>query len=262
LGVGFGRALGWKLLGSGLSDLAAMGRTTSRWAMVYLAAPSDTKMSFLMDLYRGVKEASARGGAVLAGGDTVRGRDMSLVVAVGGQMAGPSLVRTGARPGDALCVAGEVGDAQMGLEVLLGRKKISKTDQKYFVTRFFRVEPRFDEAAALAGHRGVTSLMDLSDPLGSSVNILTAASNVGAVVGLNDVPVSPRLAAYKPSAAALLSAGEDYGLLFTVKPSQLANLKKKIRFSVIGQIRPRAQGVRFYFHNKQVRSNEYFEHFS
>jgi thiamine-monophosphate kinase len=226
-----------------------------------LAAPSGTKMKFLMDLYSGVRDACARHNVAMAGGDTVRGKELSLVVAVGAESAGTPLVRTGAKPGDALCIAGNVGDAQMGLNILLGRKKTPASLRKYFVSRFFNAAPRFKEGEALAA-AGASSLMDLSDPLSSSISILTNASRVGATVVVDDIPVSAplkKLGALKPS---LLSAGEDYGLLFTIRPSKLAALRRKISFRVIGNIRPRTGGVQFYFQNKRIKPNEFFEHFA
>ncbi len=262
LGVGLGRALGWKLLGSGLSDLAAMGRTKSRWAMVYLAAPSNTSMDFLMDLQKGVGETAQACGTALAGGDTVRGRDLSLVVAVGGDAMGTPLTRTGAKSGDLLCVTGFVGDADMGLRYLLKKKPLNKSDRRYFVERFFKATPLFKEGEVLASTPGVTALMDLSDPLGSSVNILTAASGVGAQISVDDIPVSPRLKKIGVSPVSLLEAGEDYGLLFTIRPGALAALRKKMKLTVIGNVRPRAYRVRFYSKGKQVRKNEFFEHFA
>lgn len=251
-GVGLGRALGWKLLGSGLSDLAAMGRTQSRWAMVYLAAPASTSMDFLMDLYRGVRETCERYDTALVGGDTVRGRELSLVVAVGAEMISRPLTRTGAKAGDALCIVGPVGDAQMGL----------KMAQKYFVTRFFKVKPRFKEAHVLAGFSGVTSLMDLSDPLASSVKILADASGVGAHVWAGKIPVSAELKKTSPSLVTLLGAGEDYGLLFTARQSEVPKLKKKLSFAVVGKIEPRSRGIHFYDKDKKIHLHRTFEHFA
>jgi thiamine monophosphate kinase len=56
LGVSLGRALGWKLLGSALSDLAAMGAVSQRWAMIYLGAPPQVRASFLLDFHQGLLE--------------------------------------------------------------------------------------------------------------------------------------------------------------------------------------------------------------
>src|SRR5262249_24429137 len=154
-----GRGLGWKLLGSSLSDLAAMGRTNHRWAMIYLGAPGTTKISLLEELNRGVHEAAQHFNCALAGGDTVRAQQMSLVCAVGGDLVGSRVLeRTGARAGDLLCVAGLVGDAMIGLKVLDRKLALhSKSDRAYFIKRFFTATPLFSEGEALAKDSFVTS---------------------------------------------------------------------------------------------------------
>lgn len=236
-GLSLGRALGWKLMGSGLSDLAAMGDTDRRWAMIYLAAPAHTPVSFLMDFFKGVKEKARQCQCALAGGDTVRGKDLSMVVAVGAQLKGKPLTRSGAKPGDLLCVTGRIGDANAGLKILMGRHARLPAAGGTFVKEFFNVEPRFKEGRRLAHTAGVTSLMDLSDPLGSSINILTRASSVGARVF-----VEPDI----------LACAEDYELLFTARPQALKHLQG-LSFSVIGEITAARAGT--------FKKGSSFEHF-
>jgi thiamine-monophosphate kinase len=260
LGVGLGRALGWKLLSSGLSDLAAMGETRSRWAMVYLGAPASTKMDFLMDLYRGVRETCARAGCAMAGGDTVRAKELTLVVAVGGEQVGRPIVRSGARVGDLICVTRNVGDASLGLDILLGRKKnVPRAAAKYFVTKFFRPEPHFKTAATLSRSGAVMAMMDLSDPLDRSIGILARDSGAGARVDLEKIPRSAFFHRHGRERA-LLSAAEDYGLLFTVRPEKIKRLKGP--FAVIGRVERKSHGVMFFDRGRRLPSARSFEHFA
>jgi thiamine-monophosphate kinase len=155
-----------------------------------------------------------------------------------------------------------VGDAQRGLDILLGRRKnLSRADERYFVSRFFRVEPRFRDGEKLAA-LGATSLMDLSDPLLSSVHILAASSSVGADVVVDDIPVSRTWAKTAQPNPSRLSAGEDYGLLFTAPRSRLALIRKHVSFRVIGAVRPASHGVKTYFQNKRIKPHGIFEHFA
>jgi thiamine-monophosphate kinase len=261
-GRSLGEELGWKLLGSGLSDLAAMGDVCSRWALIYLGAPSTTPLDFLMDFSTGVTKAARHADCVIAGGDTVRAHDLSLVVAVGGRMAGRPVCRSGAKAGDQLCVAGTVGDAAIGLRILDRAISLSsRIDAPYFVRQFFRPLPRFDEGRILARATGVTSLMDLSDPLGASIKLLLRSSGVGAEVDVDLIPVSAPYAAEFKKTPSLLSAGEDYGLLFTASAAAVSRLSSKMAFSVIGEIRPRQHGLRFTHHGKRCSPPVSFEHF-
>lgn len=264
LNLSLGRALGWKAMGASLSDLAAMGDTRNRWSLVYVGTPASTPISFLMDLQRGLKEMAEANHCVLVGGDTVKARELSIVVAVGGDLVGHRpLTRSGARAGDFLCVAGTVGDAAIGLRILKGGQvPVRRADRAYFVKRFFRPQPMFTTARALSQNQSVTSLMDLSDPLGESIRLLAESSRVGADVQIDSVPVSDFYRRRRPKNASLLSGGEDYALLFTVKPGALESLKKKLPFSVIGRVTPMKQGLRFRLFGALIDPPSSFEHFS
>lgn len=261
-GFSLARGLGWKLLGSGLSDLAAMGRTKNRWAMTYLGAPGHLRADFLKDLYRGIHETAQAHDCALVGGDTVRAKDVSLVSAVGGELIGRPLTRAGAHPGDWICVAGTVGDAAIGLKIL--QKKIhvpSKKDAATFVRRFFKPAPLFGPAAILSQTRGVTSLIDLSDALRDTLEIVSEASGVGLWVDVSLVPVSKTLLRWFKKDPTLLSGGEDYSLLFTARSSALKSLKRRCDFSVIGRIQKKSQGIRYLFSGRPIKAPAYFQHF-
>ena len=262
--ISLGRALGWKLMGASLSDLAAMGKTRSRWAMIYLGAPGRTPVNFLSELQLGVKETALKYDCALAGGDTVKARDLSLVAAVGGDSFGQRpLLRSGAKPGDLLCVAGTVGDAAVGLRVLQGKLRgISPHDRTFFIRRFFQHEPMFRAGALLAEEPHVTSSIDLSDALKDSIEIIGDASKVGAQVFIENIPVSSsyrRVCSVGPS---LLTGGEDYSLLFTLRAPALARLRKKLSFSVIGYVCPLSHGIRYLYRGRSLKAPKSFQHFS
>ncbi len=261
-GFSLGRALGWKLLGSSLSDLAAMGPTTGRWALIYLGAPA-LQAGFLENFYAGLKETAGRYDCALAGGDTVKARELTLVAAVGGRLTGSRAVsRSGARPGDLLCVAGAVGDAAVGLGIL--RKKIVLPDRRdgaAFVRRFFEHAPRFSDSNFLTRERGVTSMIDLSDSLQESIGLLGEASRLGATVNLNRIPVSRLYQRWFRPKASLLSGGEDYALHFTLKKAALSRLLGKVRFSVIGEMTKASSGIRYFLNGAPCHPPPAFRHF-
>lgn len=263
-GFNLGRGLGWKLVGCSLSDLAAMGATKRRWAMIYLGAPGRTPLPFLADLQQGVREAARAHDCALAGGDTVKAGDISIVAAVGGELqGGRALTRSGARAGDLLCVAGTVGDAFAGLKILERKaRRVAKKDAAYFVRRFFEHRPMFKAGALLSAESAVTGAIDLSDALSDSVEILCEASGAGARVNIEKVPVS---AAYRRSFGideSLVTAGEDYALLFTLRANGLARLRRKLPFEIIGRIVLRSEGRSYFMNGKKIPAPASFQHFA
>lgn len=263
-GFSLGRGLGWKLIGSSLSDLAAMGKTTHRWVMVYLGAPGNTPLDFLAELQKGVREAARKFNCALAGGDTVNARDLSLVAAVGGDSKGTHILRRkGARPGDLICVAGTIGDAAIGLKLLEGKSHLrSRADSAYFVRRFFQHEPLFEAASFLAEEKGVTSAIDLSDAFLDSVQIMGEASKVGARIHVERIPLSKTYQRWFKWTPDLLTGGEDYSLLFTLRAEALSRLRRLLSFSVVGHVVPASQGIVYSLRGSPLAPPRSFQHFS
>jgi thiamine-monophosphate kinase len=259
-GVSLGRALAWKLIGSCVSDLAAMGATFRRWAMVYLGAPGSVKLSFLNDLYAGLDEAARRQGVALAGGDTVRASRITLVAAVGGGLKGRPLTRRGARPGMDLCVAGFVGDAAAGLRVLQGRKNgVEAADARYFARRFFDVRPQLEMGERLARERGVGGAIDVSDALSDCLSILCRDSGVGADIDIGSLPTSAAFRRhFRPDLA--LSGGEDYALLFAATPAAARRLSRAGAV-VIGRVTQKRSGIQYRQNGRPIPAPRSFQHF-
>lgn len=193
--------VGWKALARCLSDIAAMGGAPDA-ALVCLAAPSGTPVARLRGIYRGLGRCATRFGVALVGGETVRAREMSLTITATGWVARRDLVlRSGARPGDALCVTGRLGGSGAGHHLAFS--------------------PRLDEAQWLVRHARPTAMMDLSDGLAADLPRLCKASGVGARIDTDSLPVR-RGATLRQA----LSEGEDYELLCAIPPSRLRQLRR------------------------------------
>jgi len=108
--------LGHKAMAVNLSDIAAMGGT-AREAFVSTAIPVGCPVEYLDELYDGMKSLAARYGVNILGGDTTgSAADLVLNVTVVGHVRrNEVLYRSGAKPGDAVCVTGPVGDSRAGL---------------------------------------------------------------------------------------------------------------------------------------------------
>jgi thiamine-monophosphate kinase len=218
--------LGWKALAVNVSDVLAMGGEPLA-ALVSLALPSSTDPAWVERLYRGIAACAGAYGCAVVGGDTVGSPErIFLHVAVLGT-AEPDRVRrrSGARPGDRVCVTGTLGDSAAGL----ARLRHGWIEPSPLLDAHRRPRPRRAAARALSREPAVTAMMDLSDGIASDLRHIAAASGVGARLFAADLPISP---AARQTAADLaldatawaLRGGEDYELLFTITPKAAARL--------------------------------------
>lgn len=226
--------IGWRSLAVNLSDLAAMG-AEPRWCLLSLSLPTADDV-WLADFCAGFDRLAQQSGMTLVGGDMVRGPLAITVQACGEVPQGRALLRSGARPGDRLCIAGVPGEAAAGL----AQWQAGERDGP-LVQAFCRPTPQLELGLRLRGL--ASSCIDISDGLLADLShLLQESGGVGAVVELNRLPVSPALQAWDNETRrhqVQLAGGDDYLLLFTVP--QMFNLSP--RWQQIGRIEARP-GVR------------------
>jgi len=207
------RTLGQRALLVALSDLSAMGARPLGYTLA-LAAPASLDLSRVLGIARGLGAVAARAGCPLVGGNLTRARVTSLTLTVlGSAPAGRFLSRSAARPGDGLFVTGTLGAAGLALaRAERGRGKLS------------RLPPlRLRAGLGLAGLATRGACIDLSDGLLGDLGHLLQASGVGAELGVGLIPMPAgfrgacRRLGLDPLRTAL-TAGEDYELLFTLRP--------------------------------------------
>ncbi len=242
--------IGSKAVRVNVSDIAAMGGVPE-FALVSLAIPPDVSVPSLEALYGGIREAATAFRVTIAGGDLSRTADLLVldVMILGRTERGRAILRSGAQVGERIFVSGTLGEASLGLRV--AREQRCGPDAESAVARQRCPEPRVDLGRALSQGRLAAAMIDLSDGLSSDLAHICEASGVGAKIRLQDLPMSDscrRLAAtlgVEPAAAAL-HGGEDYELLFTVRPDAVAALGGSgFPFTVteIGEILPAAAGM-------------------
>jgi thiamine-monophosphate kinase len=193
--------MGWKAMSANVSDIAAMGgRPLS--ALVSVAGPASTDLE---TLYEGLAAAAERYRCPIVGGDLANADTLVVSVALTGTSDGSHVVlRSGARPGDALFVTGPLGASAAGLEVLRSGRAGEAPE---LAAAHRRPEARVAEGrTAVAG--GATAMIDVSDGLAIDVDRLAAASGVG--VALTAVPI-----AGGATVEQALGGGEDYELVFS-----------------------------------------------
>ena len=137
---------------------------------------------------------------------------------------GTALRRTGARAGDGVWVTGTIGDGALGLLAATG--KLNDPDG-FLADRYRLPQPRLALGQRLAGI--AAAAMDVSDGLVQDLGHLCRGGGLGAVIEAALVPLSPaaRVAVAADGAllARCLGGGDDYELLFTVRPSHRGRLR-------------------------------------
>src|SRR5882672_6202231 len=235
-------AVGWKCLARALSDVAAMGGVP-RCFLLSLAIPGSQTGRWLDAFLGGLRRASRKFDCTLAGGDTTRRQEILIsVTAVGEIRKARAVLRSGARAGDIIYVTGRLGEAELGLRILRNSRSPVRSGSPFLKKHLYPV-PRLAVGQWLAAKRLATSMMDLSDGLSTDLPRLCVASGVGAEVESEKLPVVQRSSAGRgPGVDPLqlaLHGGDDYELLFTVRPSQVNMLPKTFRgapLTAIGRI--------------------------
>ena len=233
--------VGRKAMMASASDIAAMN-ALPHCAVVALSAPASTRTLDIDAIYRGLDEASQELGLSLVGGDTTRSGVLTVSVTVNGLARREDVVlRSGAQPGDLLCVTGKLGASQAGLQWMLSGRDDTTDACRLSLRSHWNPKARVDMILYWQGQGfRPTALTDISDGLATEIHHLCEASHCGALVDSSSLPVPAEAeeVASKLGEDALdyaLYWGEDYELVFS-SPKSALKLLDSNSFTVIGQI--------------------------
>jgi thiamine-monophosphate kinase len=213
-------SLGHKLLAVNLSDLAAMGAEPFA-ATLALTLPRIDE-SWLTAFCRGFFSLAKLHKVDLIGGDTTSGPLTLTVQAFGIIQQGAALLRSNAEPGDGIFISGEIGNAGLGLKILKG---YTCSDATSMLNCLDKPQPRIAQGLALR-HKA-SACIDISDGLTADLNHILEASNVGASIYWEKLPLSPPVSAYIEESGDWLmplTAGDDYELCFTAPTTMIDEL--------------------------------------
>lgn len=245
--------VGMKAMAVSLSDIAAMGGTPL-YALISLGIPEKFSAEWVLNFYEGGGKIAREFNVSIIGGNTSRsaGTFWASLEILGEVSSDNCKFRNGAQPGDGIYVTGPIGSSAMGLFLL----KKDKSAKSIFVRSHKTPQPKIKAGQFLGKVKGVSSLVDISDGLLADLEHILEQSGVGAHVYFEQIPRECDLESLAKEhdlslSEIVLSGGEDYELLFTVKEKSEKSLIDKakregINIFKIGTIADKKDGLKVF----------------
>lgn len=276
--------IGHKALAVSLSDIAAMGAKPV-WAMLSIGIPEKIwKTDFVEKFYKGWFGLAKKYDVELIGGDISKTPDVVVIdsIAAGETAKGKAVLRSGAKPNDLIYVTGNLGGAAFALQMLENEEKHQDSQFQKLLLRQLASNPQTEIGRIIGEKNLATAMIDLSDGLSSDLAHLCRASDVGATIYSDKIPIDENINKFSAQKQKnsksdslkiefseelnlALNGGEDFELLFTINPKkkfELENELKNYNFSYIGQATSNAEMIGLIVDNKsQILLPKGFRHF-
>ncbi len=263
--------IGQKLMGVNLSDLAAMGALPYAYFLSVIL-PKSTSENWVKEFCAGIKIAIGKYGGVVSGGDSVRhdGPITLSLTAIGKVKKGRALKRSGAKCGDLIFVSGSIGSAYLGLQILQGKLSLkNKSLERTLISSYQIPVPRIELGNKLIGV--ASACIDISDGLLAELNHICKLSGQGAEIYMENIPMVDGWALPYPSPLpegegilSMITAGDDYELLFTVpesKREKIEELQSIVPITEIGRLTNSGELIVLDKHGQQVKISKFgYEH--
>ena len=251
--------LGYKAIVRGANDILAMNGRPEQ-AVVALGVSAKISVEALDELYEGMELAAKELGMDIVGGDTTASLNGLVInVSVTGRAAKSEIVyRSGAKEHDLICITSNLGAAYMGLHLLEREKRVLQgvdnpepkfAGYEYLLERYLKPRAKSNVLAALR-EEGIrpTAMIDLSDGLASDLRQICRASQCGARIYLERIPIARQTSdlaeeMHIDPVIAALNGGEDHELLFTVPLDKQEAVMRLGLVDVIGHITREEAGV-------------------
>ena len=208
-----------RAVSAAFSDIAAMGGSITGFTLGL--SIDKVNEDWLAGLRKGLKFVAKQYQAPLIGGDVVKG-STQLAVTVIGRAAQKPLLRSGAMPGDIICLSGKLGRSYLGFRAYQKDKQLNAITRGY-------LSPEAKVTYGQCCAKYVSSMMDISDGILQDLSHLMGASKVGANVDFKSIPfVSDK------DIPKIIGFGDDYELLFTVSPNKIKPLRASLAKNNMG----------------------------
>ena len=259
--------IGWFVVAINLSDIAAKGGTPLGLVLAF-GLPKEKSETFLKNLTKGADACATQFNTAIIGGDTKESKEITICgTALGLVKKDEFMPRKGAKPGDIVAVTGKLGKAGAGYYAL--KHKI--WDQS-ILKGLMEPLPRLKEGRILAKEKIVTSCMDISDGLSSSLYQLQELNNVGFEINQKEIPICLELKQLQKEKKGIdvynyaLHFGGDYELLFTVPYDSFDIVSKSMEktntaLTAIGRVTKKKNIVIIAENKEEILRNKGYEHF-
>lgn len=234
--------LGYKSVVVNLSDIYSMNGCPNQ-IILNIGISSKFSLKAIDEFYDGIKIACDEYFVDLVGGDTtssITGMVISCT-AIGTVLKKNISLRSGAKEHDVLCVSGDLGRSFLGLKILQREKRVFLNNPemqpklntyKNIIEKQLRPVARVDIINILKEYKIIpSSMIDISDGLASEILHLSEASNLGAKIFEEKLPIleETKLVAKEFDlnfSNCALNGGEEYELLFSITPNEYELIKK------------------------------------
>lgn len=261
------RHLGSKAVSVNVSDICAMN-AIARYALISIAIPASFSVEMIEELYLGMCHTAKEYGIAIAGGDTSSSHSgLVISVSMTGEVSADMLaLRSGAKPGELICVTGSLGGPAAGLKLLMREKEIMlehlennepynkqlMTDLQEYRDAIQKQLLPFARADIIRFFHAMnirpTSMIDISDGLSPDLQHLCRRSNTGALIHESRIPIhsgARRIAdeLHDDALTWALTGGEEYQLLFTLPKEHYTAITGNNDISIIGETTGVDEGV-------------------
>lgn len=210
--------IGWRSIAASLSDIAAMAGKPTATVAVY-GAPS-FEADPIREFVRGARDVSESVGAEYVGGD-LDGHEERTVASTAVGTTNDPVFRSGAEPGDIVCVTGTLGRSASAIR-LFNTKRIEEANE------LFQFAPRVTTGKLLGDH--ATAMMDSSDGLARSLHQLAEASACGFAIEKASLPIDETVHQVADTKEEIVELGvyfgEDFELVFTIPEHEFQSIKQ------------------------------------
>lgn len=227
-----------------ISDLGAKGVQPIAF-MPSIAVPRNYEVSEIEELSKGFEKGAKEYDSYVIGGDTNEACDIiinGIALGIGNEEI--LMKRNGAVPGDVLATTGSFGETSAAFKILLEGYRVSKKLKQHLVESVFMPKARIKEGIALAKSGIITSCIDSSDGLSISLHDLKRSTGFG--YKLTSLPISKEAEKFASihnlnKIDLTLYGGEEYELIFTVKPNKVNEAKSVLNqtgsaINIIGEV--------------------------
>jgi len=237
-----------KAVVSTVSDFGAKG-IQPLGLLTSLALPSHFTRKDIVQIGLGLNAGAREYGTYVLGGDTNEAEDL-IIDCVGFGLSDEARImkRSGAKPGDLVATTGSFGKTAAGLKMIKERLRVPPKTRRELMKSVYMPKAYLSEGLALAKTRAVTSCIDSSDGLARSLYELARMSRVG--FEIIDIPVAASAKKFAKSrkldaAELALHGGEEYNLIFTFGPRDLAKVSEALdgAFFKMGRVTNRREKI-------------------